>query len=224
MDSVVVGALMPATSLSPLSELSEERAFSWLVHVTSTVSPWPSYSRSFAPSATHCYLPSRHKQLSTALPANPTSRHSAPRRVLDCRSSTASSHLVCQLSGANSLCFEVRASPALPRADSEFSYPGPDLRSFGSIQTIHPDVAARAHTRAHARTHTQATWPATHFYLIDTLLRLPRSHHSAGSVATALAAPAGALLHLRPTLSAHLDKLGFDFAMLAPGWYLTAFQ
>jgi hypothetical protein len=33
-----------------------------------------------------------------------------------------------------------------------------------------------------------------------------------------------ALSSLRPGLVAHLDALGFDFALLAPGWYLTLFQ
>ena len=32
------------------------------------------------------------------------------------------------------------------------------------------------------------------------------------------------LLSIRPQLVAHLDGLGFDFALLAPSWYLTLFQ
>ena len=39
MDSVVVGALMPATCSPPLGAVAEERAFWWLVHVASTVRP-----------------------------------------------------------------------------------------------------------------------------------------------------------------------------------------
>lgn len=33
-----------------------------------------------------------------------------------------------------------------------------------------------------------------------------------------------AVTSLRPKLIAHLDSLGFDFSLLAPGWYLTLFQ
>lgn len=67
----------------------------------------------------------------------------------------------------------------------------------------------------------RAFWWLTH--VTSTLLR---GFYSNGMPAlwVELSVLRKALVALRPKLVAHLDRLGFDFGLLAPSWYLTLFQ